>query len=163
MSRHGITTSAAIIIAFAALLASARTRTTQSSLRGVRAPIEQLQADTAVTACSSGINPADITLRGFSKRKSDAKESFFVTNNTSTRISSIRLLLRYTSLAGQTLHERQVTIAVNLMPGDTRLVSVKTFDIQRQFYYYLNAKPRTSATPFKVAYRLIGYDIPVGQ
>ena len=52
---------------------------------------------------------------------------------------------------------------VSLKPGESKLVSVKTFDVQRLFYYYAGPKPRKQATPFKVAFRLTGYDIPVGN
>lgn len=154
--------AAAIAIATISV-ATARTRTTQTSMRATRVPVERLLPDTANSiANNNGIDPSSVTLQGFSKRASDAKESFFVTNHTQHRLSAVRLLMRYTSLSGQMLHERQVTVPVRLKPGETQLVSVKTFDIQRQFYYYLNTKPRKQATPFRVAYRLVGYDIAVG-
>ena len=159
LHRHAII---AATVAIATLsLATARTRTTQTSMRTTRVPVERLLPDTA-TLAACGIDPSAVTLQGFSKRASDAKESFFVTNHTPHRLSAVRLLMRYTSLSGQMLHERQVTVPVTLKPGETQLVSVKTFDIQRPFYYYLNAKPRKQATPFRVAYRLVGYDIAVG-
>ena len=52
---------------------------------------------------------------------------------------------------------------VKLLPGETQLVSIKSFDVQRLFYYYAGPQPRKSATPFQVAYRLTGYDIQVGN
>ena len=64
---------------------------------------------------------------------------------------------------GEMLHERIATVEVDLKPKETRLVAIKTFDVQRLFYYYAGPKPRKSATPFKVAVRLVGYDIPVGR
>ena len=63
----------------------------------------------------------------------------------------------------QLLTQRSVTIPVSLMPGETKLVSIKSFDIQRLFYYYAGPQPRKAATPFKVAFRLTGYDVPVGH
>ena len=50
-----------------------------------------------------------------------------------------------------------------LKPGETKLVSVKSFDVQRLFYFYAGPQPRKQATPFKVAFRLVGYDVPVGD
>ena len=47
--------------------------------------------------------------------------------------------------------------------GETQLVAVRSFDVQRLFYYYGGPQPRKVATPFKVAFRLLGYDIPVGK
>jgi hypothetical protein len=78
-------------------------------------------------------------------------------------MSAVRLLLRYTTMNGEMLTQRTVTVPVDLKPGETKLVSVKSFDIQRLFYFYAGPRPRKSATPFKVAFRLTGYDIPVGH
>ena len=109
------------------------------------------------------MDPNAVSLKGFSKRASDSKESFFITNNTNHRMSAVRLLLRYTTMQGEMLTQRTVNVPVNLKPGETKLVSVKSFDVQRLFYYYAGPKPRKQATPFKVAFRLTGYDIPVGN
>ena len=54
-------------------------------------------------------------------------------------------------------------VTVSLKPGETQLVAVRSFDVQRLFYYYGGPRPRKVATPFKVAFRLLGYDIPVGK
>ena len=146
-----------------ALPLSARTRTTRSKLQVSHMPVEVIKIDPADSASIAEVNPEAISLRGFSKRKSDSKESFLVTNNTNHRLSAVRLLMRYTTLDGQLIHERTVTVPVELKPGETKLTAVKTFDVQRMFYYYAGPKPRKEATPFKVAYRLVGYDIPVGN
>ena len=154
-----IMTAAAITIALAA---TARTRTTQSQLRDTRTPLERLTT-AAETDSAAGVSQTDVTLRGYSKRASDAKESFFITNHTTHRISAVRLLLRYATMQGDMLHERQVTVPVSLGSGQSQLVSIATFDVQRLFYYYAGPKPRKQATPFRVSYRLTGYDIPVGR
>lgn len=115
------------------------------------------------TDSTSGIAPGDVTLRGYNKRASDAKETFFITNHTKHRISHVTLLLRYTTLTGTMLHERTVTVPVKLRAGESQLVSIRSWDVQRLFYYYAGPKPRKTATPYKVAFRLTGYDIPVGR
>jgi len=109
------------------------------------------------------VDPNAVSVKGYSKRASDSKESFFITNNTAHRMSAVRLLLRYTTMTGELLTQRQVNVPVSLKPGETRLVEVKSFDVQRLFYYYAGPQPRKQATPFKVAYRLTGYDVPVGN
>lgn len=152
-----------LLLLFVATSLSARTRTTRSKLQVSHMPVEVIQIDPADSASIAEVNPEAISLRGFSKRKSDTKESFMVTNNTNHRLSAVRLFMRYTTIDGQLIHERTVTVPVTLKPGETKLTAVKTFDIQRMFYYYAGPKPRKEATPFKVAYRLVGYDIPVGQ
>ncbi len=142
----------------------ARTRTTRKHLQSLEVPVAPLEVqDSLLPDGMAQIDPGDVTLKGFSKRASDARESFFVTNHTAHRMSAVRLLLRYTTMSGELLTQRLVNVPVSLKPGETRLVEVKSFDVQRLFYYYAGPKPRKQATPFKVAYRLAGYDIPVGN
>jgi len=142
----------------------ARTRTTRKNLRSLEVPVMTLDSSDGLLPDSlQTIDPDAVTLKGYSKRASDSKESFFITNNTSHRMSAVRLLLRYTTMNGEMLTQRQVTVPVSLKPGETKLVSIKSFDVQRLFYYYAGPQPRKQATPFKVAFRLTGYDIPVGN
>ena len=142
----------------------ARTRTTRKNLRSLEVPVVALEtADNLLPDSLAQLDPNAVTLKGYSKRASDSKESFFITNNTSHRMSAVRLLLRYTTMDGEMLTQRTVTVPVSLQPGETKLVSIKSFDVQRQFYYYAGPQPRKQATPFKVAFRLTGYDIPVGN
>lgn len=151
------------LVAVVAVSASTRTRTTQKQLKNNTQIVEQIPDASVPDSLLREIEPNAVTLKGFSKKASDSRESFFVTNNTNHRISHIRLLMRYSQMNGEMLHERTATVEVDLKPGETRLVAIKTFDVQRLFYYYAGPKPRKSATPFKVAFRLIGYDIPVGR
>lgn len=157
--RHTITF--VLLMLLLAVAVGARTKTTQASLKHAAAVVEMLPADSSQDS-GAGIEPGAVTLRGYAKRASDSKETFFVTNHTRHRISRVSLLLRYSSLGGAMLHERTVTVPVMLRPDESQLVSIKSWDVQRLFYYYNGPKPRKRATPFKVAFRLVGYDIPVG-
>ena len=143
----------------------ARTRTTRKNLQSLEVPVMVMDSGDGLLPDSLDvdIDPNAVTLKGYSKRASDSKESFFITNNTRQRMSAVRLLLRYTTMNGEMLTQRSVTVPVSLKPGETKLVSIKTFDVQRLFYYYAGPKPRKQATPFKVAFRLTGYDVPVGN
>lgn len=156
-----------LLIAITLLLtaqATPRVRTTQRQLHSSAAVVQTIDAGELDTAqIAPGVDPDGIVMKGFSKRASDTNESFFLTSRLTHRVSSVRLLMRYTTMDGTLLHERKVVVPIDLPPGATRLVQVKTFDRQRMFYYYGGPKPRKSATPFRVAYRLTGYDIPVGD
>ena len=153
------------ILLFAGTLdADGRTRTTRKNLRSVEVPVAVMESEDGLLPDSLlQVDPNAVTLKGYSKRASDSKESFFITNNTQHRMSAVRLLLRYTTMQGEMLTQRAVTVSVSLQPGETKLVSIKSFDVQRLFYYYEGPQPRKAATPFKVAFRLTGYDIPVGN
>ena len=152
-----------LLVLEVAAAGNARTRTTQAQLKNNSQLVEQIPDAAVPDSLLRELEPNAVTLKGYSKKASDSRESFFVTNNTNHRISHIRLLMRYCQLNGEMLHERTATVEVDLRPGETRLVAIKTFDVQRLFYYYAGPKPRKAATPFKVAFRLVGYDIPVGR
>lgn len=152
-----------LVLLVAATNVQGRTRTTQTQLKNNSQVIEQIPDTWVPDSLLRDLEPNAVTLKGYSKKASDSRESFFVTNNTNHRISHIRLLMRYSQMNGDMLHERTATVEVDLKPHETRLVSIKTFDVQRLFYYYAGPKPRKAATPFKVAFRLVGYDIPVGR
>ncbi len=153
-----------LLLCVSTLDVDARTRTTRKNLRSQEVPVLAIEpSDDLLPDSLAQLDPNAVTLKGYSKRASDSKESFFITNNTSHRMSAVRLLLRYTTMQGEMLTQRTVTVPVSLKPGETKLVSVKSFDVQRLFYYYAGPQPRKQATPFKVAFRLTGYDIPVGN
>ena len=153
-----------ILLCINAIDADARIRTTRKNLHSTEVPVITLElTDDLLPDSLALVDPNAVSLKGFSKRASESKESFFITNNTSHRMSAVRLLLRYTTMNGEMRTQRTVNVSVNLKPGETKLVSVKSFDVQRLFYYYAGPQPRKQATPFKVAYRLTGYDIPVGN
>ena len=153
-----------MLLCINAIDADARIRTTRKNLHSTEVPVITLElTDDLLPDSLALVDPNAVSLKGFSKRASESKESFFITNNTSHRMSAVRLLLRYTTMNGEMLTQRTVNVSVNLKPGETKLVSVKSFDVQRLFYYYAGPQPRKQATPFKVAYRLTGYDIPVGN
>ena len=164
-SKHILTFPLALLLLTASTMdLDARVRTTRKNLRSTEVPVAVMDtADGLLPDSLAQVDPGAVTLKGYSKRASDSKESFMITNNTDHRMSAVRLLLRYTTMQGEMLTQRSVTVPVSLMPGETKLVSVKSFDVQRLFYYYAGPQPRKSATPFQVAYRLTGYDIPVGN
>lgn len=153
-----------LVLCVSTLDMDARTRTTRKNLKSTEVPVMALEPnDDLLPDSLAKLDPNAVTLKGFAKRASDSKESFFITNNTNHRMSAVRLLLRYTTMQGEMLTQRTVNVPVNLKPGETKLVSVKSFDVQRLFYYYAGPQPRKQATPFKVAFRLVGYDVPVGN
>ncbi len=150
-----------ILCALASVGAFSRTKTTIHKLTGAHAEIDTIAAD--AMEVPEGIDLNAITIKGYSKKASDSKETFFVTNNTQHRISQIKIRLRYSAIDGKLLHERVATVNVTLRAGETQLVAIRSWDLHRQFYYYAGTKPRKSASAYKIAYRLIGYSIPVGE
>ena len=116
------------VLAFLLCVSSidARTRTTRKNLQSLEVPVAVLEPGDGLLPDSldADIDPNAVTLKGYSKRASDSKESFFITNNTKHRMSAVRLLLRYSAMNGEMLYQRTVTVPVNLKPGETKLVSI---------------------------------------
>lgn len=117
----------------------------------------------ARTAVPDTVSPGDITLRGYSKRPMDNKESVMVTNNTGHTIAAVHVHLTYRTMSGEVFNERDVTIRAVLEPGKTTVSEFRTFDTHHEFYYHGSGKPRKSATPYDVSYTLLGYDITIGR
>ncbi|MGM9852807.1 MAG: hypothetical protein ACI30N_02425 [Muribaculaceae bacterium] len=109
---------------------------------------QQVPVDT-VTA---GIE-ASVTVSGYEKPLRASKETVLVTNNDTIRaLDELTLIIEYKTTAGRMLHKRTVTVYPLVEPGETRLVTFPTWDINRLFYYHLN-QPRTNsqATPYTVS------------
>ncbi|MGM9804401.1 MAG: FxLYD domain-containing protein [Muribaculaceae bacterium] len=155
-----------LVCAVAGVL-TARQKTTRGSMviDNRSAKVEELDTVPVVPTANDSLRslfmPSRVVIKGFSKPLSERQESFFVTNNTSTAIGHLTLTIMYADLNGNMLHERTVTVNCNLKCGETRQVSVPSFDRLKQFYYYLGPKPRRAATPFKVKVHIVDYEVPV--
>ncbi len=101
-----------------------------------------------------------IRFSGYDKKVSASRESFHISNGTKDTINSITLNIDYLSLDGHQLHSRKVKVETELPPGETRKADIKSWDIQKTFYYYRSQKPRSSATPYKIKFRLEEVIIP---
>lgn len=113
-----------------------------------------------VTADLGIFTPELLSFKNFDKTAASSQESFFVTNGTQWDISRIVLRIRYLRAdTDELIHERAVTLEVDLPAGATRQVTTKSFDRQRAYYYYASPRQRKAATAFKVAFRVERYDI----
>lgn len=106
--------------------------------------------------------PRAVTLKGFSKKTGDLRESFSVTNNTNYHISRIKIKIQYTDMHGVVLDEKTRLVDVDIKPGATGKAYIPSFDRQKMYYYYLTPQRNTiTAIPFKVAWSLLRYDIVI--
>lgn len=102
-----------------------------------------------------------ISLSGYDKTLYDRNETFYVSNGTPFRLSRVVVKMVYTNESGEMLHEQTYDIACDIPSGETRQLSVRSFDTQHTHYYYKSRKPRRSAIPYKVEYTLERYDVVV--
>lgn len=104
--------------------------------------------------------PTDaVRLSGFDKTVRSRTESFFATNALADSADIIELwvTLDYRDTHGRQLHKADHKVKCHIPAGQTRRLSVPSFDRQGTFYYHLSPAPRSSATtPFSVRAEVTG-------
>ena len=115
--------------------------------------------DSLAAACDVPYLPGAIELKGYNKRLSDRKETFYVTNRSNYQITRVTVKFRYRDMDGKMIHEQTVNVECNVGPGETHQATIASFDKTGQFYYYGSTKPHKSATPYKVEAHIVGYEI----
>ena len=153
-----------LALAAAAVLACAAPAHGQNTLRKLPT-VAKKRADgkgkTAGPDAQPLLPPADtvvadvgrtVAVSGYEKPLRASKETVLVTNLDSLRtLDELTLQIEYLTPDGRMLHKRTVTVYPLVAPGETRLVTFPTWDVNRLFYYHLNV-PRTNsqATPYTV-------------
>lgn len=139
---------------FSAATLSAQ-RTTRSRLKAsavTEKTSPKADFDTVATAADSLL----FSFSGYEKTLRSPKETFFVTNSSDSTVNRLSLLITYKDMKGRVLDTREVTVNVDLAPGATRRVDLRSWDRQNVFYYHLSPMPRSShATPYRVAIALV--------
>lgn len=145
-------------MAAAVLCCGAKTNTLRKTLTP-RPTIEKLEC---LNGTDSAAYAGKIVISGYEKTVADANESFFVTNGTPFRLSRLALKFIYTyAESGEMLHEEVYDADCDIPPGETRQVFVRSFDRQHRLYYAESRRPRRPATPFRVKYELLSYDVRI--
>ena len=99
--------------------------------------------------------PMAVSMHGYSK-------SFILRNETHNyHISRVVLKIQYTTEDGTLIHSREECLECNLQPGSTQIVTIKSFDSNKSYYYYTMPPKRASGTPYRVQYDVLRYDIVV--
>lgn len=124
-------------------------RTTRSRLTVKKEYISTTLGDTIK-------NPtADIIkISGYDKPLNSTKETFFTTNNGERTIVGINITFNYFDNQNRQLHQVTKTINCSIPPGETRQLSISSWDKQKAFYYYRSPQPRRQATPYSVTYNI---------
>lgn len=100
------------------------------------------------------IGPNLLKITGYDKPLYSNKETFFATNNGTSTINAINITFNYFDRQNRQLHSVSHTIECSIPPGETRQLSVSSWDKQNSFYYYRSAKPRRQATPYMVSHSI---------
>ncbi|MBD5220244.1 MAG: hypothetical protein HDS72_08470 [Bacteroidales bacterium] len=93
-----------------------------------------------------------LDINGYDKPLRSRRETFFVTNNTTAPVASIAFTINYLDTSGRQLHSASQRVGVDIPAGETRQVSLRSWDEQQAFYYTRSAVPTRAAqaTPYDV-------------
>lgn len=149
------------LILFILLLLSTAVTAQRTTRKGLRvAKTESVNSyDTVIVATKKiDSNIPKITLAGYDKPLRSNRETMFVTNLTNNPVKGLRLELNYYDLHGNKLHSRQCDIDCDIPAGETRQISLKSWDVQHSFVYRLSTRPKhADATPYDVVCNIIHY------
>lgn len=153
-----------VLMAAVSLTAAARQKTTRGklTLNEDKPRTETTHTDTDTVRTSTATDSVRIT--GYEKAQSSAYESFFVVNNSADYLSSINITITYLDMKGRQLHKRTETVACKLASGDTKNLSIRSWDKQKVWYYNLTqSRHNDYATPYDVEVRVNYYVRPKAQ
>ena len=144
-----------IVLILAMLVAAsaiATDKTTRKRLRRAEPMVESVVADTSRMVV---VDSARVSFKGYDKPLRSSRETFFAVNVDTISVEGLYLTITYSDMQGRMLHRRSCSVEVSIPAGETRSVSLPTWDGQRAFYYYLSPRPqRASATAYKITMHL---------
>lgn len=127
--------------ATAALLATSAQTTTR---RGLKSNASKASAtEKTATPVDTIVNPEahTVDINGYDKPLRSRRETFFVTNNSKKEVAAIAVTLTYSDKAGRQLHQQKKNVDVEIPAGETRQVSIPSWDKQQSFYYVRSTVP----------------------
>lgn len=124
-------------------------RTTRKNLK-----LQEITDTTIVCDTLTNVLTDIVVISGYDKPLTSHYETFFTTNKGNTTITAINITFNYFDNKKRQLHSATKNINCTIPPGETRQLSVSSWDKQKSFYYYRSAKPRRQATPYSVTHRI---------
>lgn len=124
-----------------------------ATLPKLKRPKPAAPAIEAVMDTISAPRPDAVKFSGFEKTNPSNRETFFATNQLGpdSTLTAIELTLTYFDMEGHQLHQRSELIHCLIPPGETRALSIPSWDPNHAFHYHLSTPPRTRrSTPFRV-------------
>lgn len=131
---------------------SAAQRTTRKGLKAAQtevevAPIKQSVFDTIAPPAAHQVD-----FNGYDKPLRSRRETFFATNNSNDSIAAMAFTITYYDSRRRMLHSAKHKVSIDIPAGETRQVSLKSWDSQFNFYYIRSAVPQRTknATPYEI-------------
>ncbi|MCM1519002.1 MAG: hypothetical protein NC117_10210 [Pseudoflavonifractor sp.] len=103
-----------------------------------------------------------VSLSGYDKKLRSRRETFLLVNRSGRHLRHVNVTFVYSDLQGRMLHSATVGIDCDIPAGETRQLSVPSWDIQQLYFYRESPAPRVAATPYNVSHR-VNYVVADGQ
>lgn len=141
-----------VIVFCASILGAWAQRTTRTGLKAPQAKKEAASEGAVNLDTIASPAPHTVDINGYDKPLRSRRESFFATNNSNNQVEAMAVTLTYYDTSRRQLHRQHRTVKVSIPAGQTRQVSLPSWDIQQSFYYVRSAVPERSAnaSPFEV-------------
>lgn len=107
--------------------------------------------------CNNGYQINQIVFSGYDKPKKSALETFFITNHTDRTMTGITLYINYLTPDGRQLNKRYIQLDCNIPAGETRAADIKSWDLQKQFYYEKSDRNKSGGSPYTVIFEPISF------
>lgn len=138
-----------ILILCAIAINCSAQRTTRKNLKPINNHAVTIAGDT-IRDISANL----LKITGYDKPLNSNKETFFASNNGTSTITAMNITFNYFDSQNRQLHSASHAIECSIPPGETRQLSVSSWDKQKSFFYYRSAKPRRKATPYSVTHTI---------
>ncbi|MDE7387851.1 MAG: hypothetical protein K2M97_01220, partial [Muribaculaceae bacterium] len=140
---------AAIVTAQGRRVRTGPSRTPKTSVATLVSTLPDTIATPIITADTINEPPApgSVRLSGYDKTLRARRETFHATNALldSATIIELWITLDYADMDGRQFHRADHRVRCHIPFGQTRMLTVPTFDRQSTFYYHQSPRPRTSA------------------
>lgn len=107
--------------------------------------------------CNNGYNIGQVVFTGFDKNQNNAKESFFIINNTDRTLTGVAFYIDYRTLDGRQLTKRFIKLDCDIPAGETRKADIRSWDTQRSFYYHKSVPSKRRGNAFDITFDPIAY------
>ena len=98
-----------------------------------------------------------IKFTGYEKEINSRMESFIMVNPGAFKITGFRTRVDYLDMQGRPFHSVVLEELIDVPPGESRRMDVKSWDLQHTYYYYLGNEPRKVAVPFQVEFTPLSF------
>lgn len=128
-------------------LEAGRRVTTRRALKAA----ETAPADTTVLVTVVA-EEGELTASGYDKPRRTTRESMLITNNGLRAVRGVVLSITYNDLQGRMLHHARVRLNCLIAPGETKMVTWRSWDRQESYYYHRSRKGSrySTATPYDI-------------